>query len=159
MASMWYHQAEYRAKRCELVPIVVEFDVDASVERAFQVWTERCAMWWPRSHSMSQADGFAVVFEPHVGGRVYERGADGVEREWGEVTVWDPPHRVEFLWHIFLDRDKATNVSVTFIPGASGTTVRLENSGFEVFGDAAPERTERVGGAWQGIIAEYRAVF
>lgn len=137
-------------------PIVIEFDVNAPVERAFQIWTERCAMWWPRSHSMSQADAFEVVFEPHVGGRVYERGPDGVEHEWGEVTGWDPPHRVEYLWHIFLDRDKATAVSVTFSPTDDGTRVRLENSGFEVFGDGAAERKGRVGGAWEGITQHYR---
>lgn len=89
---------------------------------------------------MSQADGFEVVFEPFVGGRVYERGPDGMEHEWGEIVVWDPPNRVEYSWHIFLDPERATRVSVTFTPGVSGTTVRLENSGFEVFGDRASER-------------------
>lgn len=137
-------------------PIVVEFDVSAPPEHAFHIWTDRCAMWWPKSHSMSQADGFDVVFEPRVGGRVYERGADGAEYEWGEVSIWDPPHRLEYLWHIFLDRGKATTVSVTFTPTASGTAVRLENSGFEVFGDLAEERAGRVGGAWQSLTAGYR---
>jgi hypothetical protein len=32
----------------------------------------------------------------------------------------------------------------------------LENSGFEVFGDGAGDRMERVGGAWLGITQEYR---
>ena len=49
--------------------------------------------------------------------------------------MWEPPRRVEYWWHIFLDRDKATKVSVSFTPGVAGTSVRLENSGFEVFGD------------------------
>lgn len=139
-----------------MAPIVVEFEVDASVEHAFEMWTDRCTLWWPRSHSMSQAEGFKVVFEPFPGGRVYERGPDGEEHDWGEVTVWSPPHRVEYWWHIFLDRDKATMVSVSFTPGDTGTTVRLENSGFEIFGDGAGERMERVGGAWEGITQQYR---
>ena len=105
---------------------------------------------------MSQTEGFEVVFEPRVGGRVYERGADGAEFEWGEVTVWDPPHRLEYLWHVFLQRDRATTVSVTFTPAESGTTVRLENTGFEVFGDAAEERISRVGTAWTSLTAAYR---
>jgi uncharacterized protein YndB with AHSA1/START domain len=137
-------------------PIVVEFDVTAPVEHAFTMWTDRCSLWWPPSHSMSQADEFEVAFEPYVGGRVYETGPDGEEHDWGEVTLWDPPRHIEYLWHIFLDRDKATRVSVTFTSADRGTTVRLENSGFEVFGDGAGDRMERVGGAWLGITQEYR---
>ncbi|HET8739759.1 MAG TPA: SRPBCC domain-containing protein [Acidimicrobiia bacterium] len=137
--------------------IVVEFEVRTPVEHAFEMWTERCALWWPRSHSMSQSDGFEVVFEPFAGGRIHERGADGSEHEWGEVIVWEPPRRLEYWWHIFLDRDRATRVTVTFTPTDDGTTaVRLVNSGFEVFGDAAPDRIERVGGAWHGITQHYR---
>lgn len=140
-----------------LSPIVIEFEVDATPEHAFELWTARAAMWWPRTHSVSQTGGFEVVFEPEVGGRVYERGSDGSEHEWGQITVWDPPTRVDYLWHIFLERDKATKVSVTFEPIGSRTRVRLENSGFEVFGDGAPERRQRVGTAWTGITGFYRA--
>jgi uncharacterized protein YndB with AHSA1/START domain len=137
-------------------PIVFEIEVDATEDHAFSTWTERCALWWPRSHSMSQADGFDVFFEPFPGGRVYEKGADGTEHNWGEVIVWEPPQRVEYWWHIFLDRDRATRVTVTFTASGSSTMVRLENSGFEVFGDEAPLRMERVGGAWQRITERYR---
>ena len=66
-------------------PIVVEFEVKADVDHAFSVWTERSTLWWPPSHSMSQTDGFEVVFEPFAGGRIYEQGPDGTEHEWGEA--------------------------------------------------------------------------
>lgn len=140
-------------------PVFLEFEVEASVESAFATWTERANVWWPRSHSMSQSDGFQVVFEPRVGGRIYERSPDGTEHEWGEITVWKPPERVEYRWHIFLGPDKATDVSVTFTPTDGGTTVRLENSGFEVFGDSAAERAPRVAGAWGSITQDYRDAF
>lgn len=137
-------------------PIVLEFEVRAGPEHAFKTWTERCALWWPPSHCMSHADGFDVVFEPFIGGRIYETGADGTEYEWGQITVWDEPHRVEYRWHIFLEADQATLVEVTFTASEEGTLVRLENSGFEVFGEGAKERTERVGSAWAGITEHYR---
>jgi uncharacterized protein YndB with AHSA1/START domain len=105
---------------------------------------------------MSDADGFEVVFEPFAGGRIYERGSDGSEYSWGEVKVWDPPHRVSYLWHIFLTPDRATIVDVTFTPTDEGTAVVLQNSGFEVFGDAADERVGRVGEAWGTITREFR---
>jgi uncharacterized protein YndB with AHSA1/START domain len=137
-------------------PIVIEFELNTSVDHAFATWTENCTLWWPRSHTMSDADGFEVVFEPFVGGRIFERGGDGEEYEWGQVTEWDPPHRLAYQWHIFLQRDRATEVRVTFTAFEKGTTVRLENGGFEVFGDSAQDRQGRVGAAWTGIMQHYR---
>lgn len=139
-------------------PIVIEFEVRATPEHAFGTWTEQCALWWPPSHCMSQADGFDVVFEPFVGGRIYERGPDGTEFDWGEVIAWDRPHRLEYRWHIFLEPQKATTVEVTFTGSDEGTIVRLENTGFEVFGHGAEERKGRVGSAWAGITGHYREV-
>jgi uncharacterized protein YndB with AHSA1/START domain len=137
-------------------PIVIEFELNTSADHAFAMWTERCTLWWPRSHTMSHADGFEVVFEPRVGGRVFERGIEGEEFEWGEVTEWNPPHSLSYLWHIFLERDKATEVSVTFTPVDGGILVRLENNGFEIFGHGARERKGRVADAWTGIVQQYR---
>lgn len=139
-------------------PIVVEFEVDAPPARAFEVWTDRCGIWWPPSHTMSQSEDFDVVYEPYAGGRIYEKASDGTEYEWGEVTVWEPPNRLEYLWHIFLDRDKATKVSLAFTESGSGSVVKLENSGFEVFAEAAAERKPRVETAWAGITSHYRDV-
>ena len=137
-------------------PIVLEFSVASSPERAFRVWTEECARWWPSSHCMSGQTGFDVVFEPHPGGRIYERGADGTEHDWGRVEVWDPPDRLRYSWHIFLEPERATTVEVTFAATGEGTLVRLENGGFDVFGEGADERADRVGSAWSGITGEYR---
>ena len=112
-------------------PIAVEFEVGATPDHAFTTWTEKCALWWPRSHCMSQAEGFDVVFEPFVGGRIYEKAPDGTEFEWGRVTVWDRPLRLEYLWHIFLEPEKATTVEVTFTESHGGTIVRLASRGAE----------------------------
>ena len=136
-------------------PIVVEFSVSATPDRAFRVWTEECARWWPTSHCMSGQPGFAVVFEPRSGGRIYEVGIDGTQHDWGKVVVWDPPGRLRYSWHIFLDPDRATTVDVTFVAKQGQTLVRLENSGFEVFGEGAGERAGRVGSAWTAITGEY----
>ncbi|MCI0426154.1 MAG: SRPBCC domain-containing protein [Actinobacteria bacterium] len=136
-------------------PVVVEVTVTASPSHAFDTWTRRCSVWWPRSHSMSQAEDFQVIFEPYVGGRIYEIGPDGIRHQWGEVTGWNPPNRVEYRWHIFLEPDEATTVTVTFDAVEDGTLVRLVNSGFEVFGDGAPARRDRVGTAWARIVEHY----
>lgn len=136
-------------------PIVIEFEVAAPVETVFEAWTERCSSWWPVSHTMSGDQHPEIVVQPFVGGRIFERSDSGEEFEWGEVLVWEPPSRLEYWWHIFLERDRATRVSLTFIGSGSGTKVTLVNDGFEVFGDGAAERVGRVGSAWAVITAGF----
>ena len=48
--------------------------------------------------------------------------------------VWDPPDRIQYLWHLFLDRDEATDVTVTFTQIEGGSRVRLVQTGFERLG-------------------------
>jgi uncharacterized protein YndB with AHSA1/START domain len=135
-------------------PLVVEFTVDAPVAHAFDVWTRRCAMWWPSSHTLS-GDPAAITFEPFTGGRIYETSPDGAEHEWGEVVAWQPPYRLSYLWHLFFDRAEATDVEITFTAAGQATTVRLEQSGWERLGAAAAPRRERTGSAWAMITARY----
>jgi hypothetical protein len=139
-------------------PVVVEFEVEATPEHAFDVWTSKPAMWWPRTHTVSRDPDLSVVFEPFAGGRIYERGSDGMEHEWGEVVIWDPPTRVEYLWHLFFDRSEATEIAVTFIPlGETRSQVRLVQTGFERLSErVGPERRRRTSHAWLELTGHYR---
>jgi hypothetical protein len=140
--------------------IIVEFDVKASPGHAFEVWTEKPSMWWPRSHTVTRDPGLTIVFEPFQGGRIYERGSDGAEHEWGEVLIWDPPVRVTYLWHLFFDRSEATEITVTFTEVESGARVRLIQSGFEKLGDdVGTERRRRTNHAWLELTELYRQAF
>src|ERR1700760_1440047 len=74
----------------------------------------------------------AVVLEAGVGGRIYERTADGAEHEWGEVTVWQPPDRLAYLWYLGRDRAEATEVEIRFLAqGTEATRVEIEHRGWE----------------------------
>jgi hypothetical protein len=138
-------------------PIVVEFEVGASPEHAFDVWTSKPSLWWPRSHSVSQDPELTVVFEPFPGGRIYERVSDGSEHEWGEIVVWEPPFRVDYLWHLFFDRSEATEITVTFAETETGSRVRLVQTGFErLADDVGPERRRRTSHAWVEVTGYYR---
>jgi uncharacterized protein YndB with AHSA1/START domain len=89
-------------------PLRMSFDVECSAEHAFTVWTSGIATWWPADHTVTGRDGVTVVMQSGVGGRIYERTPDGVEHDWGEVTVWRPPARLAYLWHLRRDRSDAT---------------------------------------------------
>jgi Activator of Hsp90 ATPase homolog 1-like protein len=131
-------------------PLVVEFAVDASPRHAFDTWTARCGMWWPSSHTVS-GDPAAITFEPRPGGRIFERGADGAEHDWGEVLEWAPPTRLRYLWHLFFDPAEATEVEITFTGQDTKTVVRIEQRGWERLGEAGPPRRTRTGQAWAAI--------
>jgi len=88
--------------------------------------------WWSPENNGSGMPGSQIAFEPRVGGRVYERTAQGIELEWGEVTVWQPPRRLCYRWHIRADRSDATDVEIIFheLPDAS-TRVPIRTGGTE----------------------------
>lgn len=137
-------------------PLVVEFDVHATIEHAFSMWTEHCVMWWPRSHTIT-GNPANIVFEPRAGGRIFERGPDGAEHAWGEVLDWDPPARLTYRWHLFFEPSQATDVEVTFRERDGVTAVRIHQSGWDRLGAAGPPRRTRTGQAWAAISERYAA--
>jgi len=136
-------------------PLRVTFDVAVPVDHAFEVWTAKTGLWWPRGHTMS-GEPDSVEFEPYVGGRIVERGLDGGEHIWGEVTGWDPPHRLTFRWHLFFDVEQATTVSIVFEPQPTGTRIRLEQSGFDALGEIGAQRREGNVVGWAATTAAFR---
>ncbi len=137
-------------------PLSISFTVRCSVEHAFDVWARRIGLWWPRGHSVSGDPALAVVLEPRVGGRIYERTGSGVEHEWGSITAWDPPHRITYLWHLRADRADATEVTVTFAPGGESTIVTIVHAGWEHLGARGPEWREANRRGWAGLLPHYR---
>ena len=127
-------------------------DVPLSQQRAFALFTERASTWWPfATHSVAGAAADAAVFEPRVGGRVYERTRDGSEHDWGEITEWDPPRRFALAWT--LDPSCAgTVVEVSFAATADGTRVQLDHRGWR---DARPETIEGYAGGWELVLRTF----
>jgi uncharacterized protein YndB with AHSA1/START domain len=116
--------------------------VDAPIERAFSVFTEGIASWWPPEHHILQAELAEMVFEPHVGGHVYDRGVDGSECRWARVLAYEPPNRVVFSWdidtqwQIETDTAKTSEIEVCFTPDGPGRTrVDLEHRNIDRHGD------------------------
>jgi hypothetical protein len=53
--------------------------VDAPIERAFRVFTEDFGRFKPPEHNMLGVEIAETVFEPRIGGHLYNRGVDGSE--------------------------------------------------------------------------------
>jgi uncharacterized protein YndB with AHSA1/START domain len=139
-------------------PLTLSFDVACPVEHAFDVWTARIGSWWPADHTVTGRTDLEVVLQSGVGGRIYERTPDGVEYDWGEVTIWEPPTLLGYLWHIGSDRAAATEVQIRFVAVGDGATrVEIEHRGWERLGEAADERRAQNRGGWQALLPRYRA--
>lgn len=139
-------------------PIHLAFEVECPVDHAFEVWTARFGQWWPLDHTVSAEEGLTVVLEGRPGGRIFERQAGGQEHDWGEVTIWEPPTRLGYTWHLNADRSDATDVEIRFLPGAEGATrVEIEHRGWERLGAAGEDWRERNHGGWATLLPHYIA--
>jgi uncharacterized protein YndB with AHSA1/START domain len=160
-------QEEIMATHTRNDKVAATVTVEAGVERAFQVFTERCHVWWPLSYRLGQAERVDVVFEPRLGGRWYERTADGKECDWGVVLAWNPPDRISLSWQIgtgFVpepDPQRASRVDVTFVAaGIARTTVTVIHSEFERHGEHWKSMQHGVSreGGWPGILTAYASL-
>jgi uncharacterized protein YndB with AHSA1/START domain len=127
--------------------------VEAPIERAFTVFTDGFGTFKPREHNLLEAEIAETVFEPRVGGNIYDRGVDGSECRWARVLAYEPPNRVVFSWDISpqwqleSDPDKTSEVEVRFIAEASDRTrVELEHRNLDRHGEGWESERDGVGG-------------
>lgn len=135
--------------------------VTVPVERgvAFARFAERFGEWWPR------AQGFCVfgersrdcVFEPRVGGEIFENSTGGERALWGRVTVWEPPARMAFTWFPGRTEDSAQVVEIRFTPVEGGTRLDLEHRDWHVLGEAAARVRDQYVPGWQRVLGEFVA--
>lgn len=74
--------------------------VEVPIERAFKVFIEGFGRFKPPTHKLLTVPIAETVFEPHVGGYIYDRGTDGSEGRWARVVAYEPPKRVLMSWDI-----------------------------------------------------------
>jgi uncharacterized protein YndB with AHSA1/START domain len=123
--------------------------VEAPVARAFAVFTEGFGRFKPREHNLLGVEIAETVFEPRVGGHLYDRGVDGSECRFARVLAYEPPHRVVISWDISpqwqleTDLERTSEVEVRFVAEtARRTRVELEHRNLDRHGDG-----------WQGVRA------
>ena len=121
--------------------------VEAPIAHAFKVFTEDFGSFKPREHNMLAVPIAQTVFEPWVGGHIYDRGVDGSECRWPRVLAYEPPERVVLSWDIGPRWQIETNPDMTSewevrftAETANRTRVELEH-----------RKLERHGQGWEGV--------
>lgn len=134
-------------------PLRISQPVACPASHAFTTWTKRFGMWWPRGHTVTGDADVAVVLEPGVGGRIFERASDGREVDWGWVTTWEPPHRLGYRWHIRRTPAEATDVDVTFVAVEDDACrIDIVHTGWERLGADAQTWRDANRGGWDGLL-------
>ena len=141
-----------------LAPLLREVLVDADRTLAFEVFTRRIGAWWPLgSHSVHGAAASVAFDGEGVGARIVESLAGAEDAVWGTVTRWDPAEAVAFTWHPGRGPDDASAVSVRFEDAGGKTLVRLEHTGWEVYGEQAAAARTEYGQGWPVVLDAYAA--
>ena len=150
-------QAQQTSIRTQIV-------VDAPQDRAFRIFIGRFDAIKPREHNMLQVEIAESVFEPRAGGRVFDRGVDGSECQWGRVLAYDEPERIVFTWDISphwqteADLERTSEVEIRFVPETpQRTRVELEHRHLDRHGDGWEGLREGVGGdqGWPLYLSRY----
>ncbi len=122
--------------------IKFQVTVAAPIERAFRIFVEDFDLIKPREHNLLAVEIAETVFEPRVGGSVYDRGVDGSICRWARVLAYEPPHRVVISWDISprwqIERDleRTSEVEVRFTAETTDRTrVDLEHRHLDRHGE------------------------
>ena len=150
-----------------IAPVRKSLRVNASQERAFEVFAGGIGRWWPKGKGIGSSKLKDLKIEPRLGGRVYEIDEDDSEVTWGRVLVWSPHQRLVLSWQISAswkpdanpDASVHSEVEVRFTPeGADTTLVELEHRNFERMGaEAGTTMRNSVDGGWPGMLDHYAA--
>jgi uncharacterized protein YndB with AHSA1/START domain len=127
--------------------------VDAPIERAFTVFTDRFGDFKPPEHNLLGTPVTETVFEPRAGGHIVDRAADGSECRWARILAFDPPDRVIFSWDITpqwtieADHAQTSEVEVRFYAESPvRTRVELEHRHLDRHGPGWEAVTDAIDG-------------
>ncbi len=139
--------------------------VQASIDRAFAVFTGRFGDFKPPEHNLLSAPIAETIFEPQVGGNIIDRAVDGSECRWARILAYEPPDRVVFSWDISprwqieTDPNQTSEVEVRFYTETPNSTrLELEHRHIDRHGSESQFVTDGDEG-WPVYLARYAALF
>ena len=140
-------------------PVIKSIEVSCGAAKAFDVFVNRTAKWWPLAgHSVSAGAGqaaLAVTIEPKLGGAVFETKFDGARTEWGQVTAFETGKYMAMTWHPGTNAEYPTKVEVKFEELSNERTrVTLTHSGWEVWAEKADEMRSNYNGGWVTVFED-----
>jgi uncharacterized protein YndB with AHSA1/START domain len=143
----------------KITSIKKELIVETSQEIAFEVFTEKMDLWWPRTHHIGKSPMVELILEPVLNGRWYSRHEDGSEANVGHILKWEPHSRIVLAWQVNgdfkFDPELITEVEICFIPeGPESTKIKFEHRDLDRLGGG--KAVESMDEGWGMILELYK---
>ena len=121
-------------------------DLNCPLDHAFDVFTNKIDLWWPRGHRKNRDASLTLSNEALV-----ERAADGSEWIMGQITEIDPPRLLSLDW--FPGSPAApTSVDIRFAKSASGTTITVTHRPLLETKSIWPQRVALFTKGWETVL-------
>lgn len=121
-------------------------DLACPVDHAFDVFTNKIDLWWPRGHRKNRDASLTLSDDALV-----ERSPDGSEWIMGRVAEIDPPHLLSLDW--FPGSPAApTSVEIRFAESAAGTTITVIHRPLLETKSIWPQRVALFTKGWETVL-------
>jgi uncharacterized protein YndB with AHSA1/START domain len=131
--------------------IVLDYDLRCDVARAFDVYVGSAGTWWTASYTPEPGTFERFTIGPGAGAPVVFSHRGSEDFVIGQVTVWEPPHRLAHTWALAQTAEHPSEISVTFTPAGEATHFHFEHGGWN---DGNAQFREKFGD-WPLILAAF----
>jgi catechol 2,3-dioxygenase-like lactoylglutathione lyase family enzyme len=134
-------------------PIELDYELECSVEGAFDAFTARIDEWWHPAYAPEGLRG--VHLAGKVGGPVTMELDDGTTYQWGTVTAFDRPQHYGQTFTLAQDPEHPSTLEAWFAPCAGGgCAVRFAHGGWTMANVAGRARFSE----WSILLDRFAAV-
>ena len=131
-------------------PLVRTIALACPVTHAFEVFTQKVDLWWPRGHRKTQDATLHFTDDALI-----ERGADGSAWIMGRITAIDPPRLLQLDW--FPGSPAApTAVEIRFAKTESGTQITITHRPLPDSAPIWPQRVAQFTKGWDAVLPALR---
>ena len=132
--------------------LVRSIDLACPLDHAFDVFTTRIDLWWPRGHRKTR-DG-RLRLEAVAGGALVDRAPDGSEWTIARVTAIDPPLLLALDWYPGSPA-APTSVEVRFAASGDGTTIIVTHRPLLKTKSIWPQRVALFTAGWEAVLPAF----
>lgn len=133
-----------------------EITINAPPARVFDALTADIGAWWGAPYLLNDAWARNIVFEPALGGRVYEDWGNGEGAMWATVTSIKRDDHVELTGRIGMGGAVIGIVAFTLEPRGKATLVRLTH---RAAGEISDQQQSGYDKGWQDLVGHRLKAF